>query len=122
MRIRDSGKGRGKVILTLAIFAALVFFVAKTLPVYFHNYELQDYIRQVVIHATAGQRPTAEALRNNVVAKARDLELPVQNDNVKVVVTSSRVTIDLDYVAPIDLKVYTLNLHFHPSADNRALL
>ena len=57
-----------------------------------------------------------------MVAKARDLELPVQNDNVKVVVTSSRVTIDLDYVAPIDLKVYTLNLHFRPSADNRALL
>src|SRR3989442_13927395 len=115
MRIRDSGKGRGKVILTLAIFAALVFFVAKTLPVYFHNYELQDYIRQVVIHATAGQRPPPGALRHNVVDKAPHLELPVQNDNEKVVGTSSRGTIDMDYGAAVDLKSYHLTLHFHAS-------
>jgi hypothetical protein len=31
------------------------------------------------------------------------------------------VTVDVDYTVPVDLKVYVLNLHFTPSAENRQL-
>jgi hypothetical protein len=56
-----------------------------------------------------------------VVAYAQDLGLPITPENVKVSV-SSRVTIDVDYTVPIDLSVYTLQLHFTPSAEDRTLL
>jgi hypothetical protein len=40
---------------------------------------------------------------------------------VKVEAGGGRVTVSLDYTVPVDLKVYTLNLHFTPSAENRQL-
>ncbi|MBI1939884.1 MAG: hypothetical protein HYS33_00090 [Acidobacteria bacterium] len=49
------------------------------------------------------------------------MDLPIAREDVKVSVTSSGVTIDLDYTVPVDLQVYTWVLHFTPSASNRAL-
>ena len=86
-----------------------------------NNYELQDHIRQLSIQASARTRPvTADEIRDEVVAFARDHDLPVTSDDVKVTITNS-VSIRVDYIVPVDLKVYTLNLHFTPSAENRSL-
>ncbi len=122
MRRADSGKGTLRAILTVAVLAAIVYAATQILPVYVHNYELQDNLRQLSIQAMAGQRPTVESVRNAVLERAHDLDLPVKADDVKVVLTGGKITIDLDYTVPIDLKVYTLNLHFTPSAENRAIL
>lgn len=120
MRHSDSGAGRGKLIGTLAVLLAVAYVAIKTIPVYVHNYELHDYIGQLAIQATVSRAP-AEGIRNNVVAKAQDLNLPVSPENVKVQ-AGHNVTILVDYTVPIDLKVYTWVLHFKPSAENRALL
>ncbi len=122
MRRADSGKGTGKAILTVAVLAAIAFAAVQILPVYVHNYELQDQLRQVSIQVMAGQHTTVDAVRNAVLEKARDLDLPVKPDDVKIVLTGGKITIDLNYTVPIDLKVYTLYLHFTPSAENRAIL
>lgn len=119
MRHSDSGVGH-KLILTLGAMAAIAYIAVKTLPVYVHNYELKDYIGQLAIQATVSRAP-AEGIRNNVVAKAQDLNLPVSPENVKVQ-AGHNVTILVDYTVPIDLKVYTWVLHFKPSAENRSLL
>ncbi len=121
MRPADSGKITGKMIFTLAILSALVFSVVKILPVYIRAYELQDQLKEIVIQAMAGQRPSADAVRNAVLAKAADLDLPVKSDDVKIEITLSKITIRLDYTVPVDLSIYTLNLRFTPSADNRSL-
>jgi hypothetical protein len=55
-----------------------------------------------------------------VVAYAQDHGVPLAADNVKVTI-SSRVSINLDYTVPVDLIVYTLKLHFTPSAENQSL-
>ncbi len=122
MRRADSGKGTLRAIITVAVLAAIVYAATQILPVYVHNYELQDNLRQLSIQAMAGQRPTVESVRNAVLERAHDLDLPVKADDVKVVLTGGKITIDLDYTVPIDLKVTTLNLHFTPSAENRAIL
>jgi hypothetical protein len=44
----------------------------------------------------------------------------VTAENVKVTITT-KVNIDLDYMVPVDLKVYTMMLHFTPSAEDRSL-
>lgn len=119
MRRSDSGKGYANLIFALAILSVLAFVGIKTVPVVLHNYELQDYIRQLAIRATVERSP-AEAIRNDVVAHAQDLELPVTRDNVKCT-AGSKVTIELDYTVAVDLKVYIWVLHFTPAAENRAL-
>ncbi len=119
MRQQDSGKGRGKAIFATAVLLFAVYAGVKILPVYIHNYELHDYIHELAIRATV-ERSSEDAVRRAVVEYANSLDLPVKNDNVKVTV-GGRVTINLDYSVPIDLKVYTLVLHFTPSAENRQL-
>ncbi len=121
MGCSDSGKARVKMILSLGFLAIMIYVTVKTLPVYVHNYELKDYLRELTIQATAGQRPNVDTIRSNVLAKAQELDLPVKPTDVKIDFTGGRIVINLDYVVPVDLQIYTWNLHFTPSADNRAL-
>ena len=66
-------------------------------------------------------RNSAEAIQNDVLAQAEELDLPIERRDVKVTVNSYGVTIELDYTVPVDLKFYTWVLHFTPSATNRAI-
>ena len=120
MRRSDLGLGRGRLIADVAILGALVYVGIKVIPVYVQNYELSDYIRQLAIQATA-QRSSAAAIQQQVVVFAQHLDLPVNQENVKVAVGDSAITIALDYVVPVDLRVYTWVLHFAPSTENRFL-
>jgi len=121
MRPADSGKSRTKTIFTTAVLVSMLFVLIKALPVYVHAYELQDHLRELVIQAMAGQHPSPDKLKENILAKAADLDLPVKAGDVKIEYSLGKVVIQLDYTVPVDLTVYTLNLHFTPSADNRSL-
>lgn len=120
MRRRDQGKGTLKAIFATLVVAVTFYAGIKIVPVFLHNYELQDFLRDLAIQATV-QRSSAEAIQNAVVAKAQDLDLPVTRDNVKAT-PGNKVTIDVDYKVPVDLKVYTMVLHFTPSAVNRNIM
>jgi len=120
MQREASGKGYPKLIFTLLVVGAIGYVAIKTVPNYVHNYELQDFIRQSAIRATVN-RTSVEAVQNDILSEARELDLPVTREDVKVSVTSSGVTIEIDYSVAVDLKVYTWVLHFTPSASNRAL-
>ena len=120
MRRSDSGRVTVKAILWLVFIVAVIYSGIKIIPVYVNSYELEDYIRQQNPYWVT-QRASADAIRNNILAKARDMDLPLSPEDVKVEIGGGRTTVNLDYTVPIDLKVYTLNLHFTPSAENRQL-
>ncbi|MGD0696705.1 MAG: hypothetical protein ABSB82_17960 [Terriglobia bacterium] len=115
----DKGAGRGKLIFALLVLAAAAYCAIKIVPVYVSNYELNDKIRQLAIQATV-DRSSAQAVQDRVLDYAKDLGLPVKRENITVQVGST-VTINVDYTDPIDLKVYTLNLHLTASAENRQI-
>jgi cell division protein FtsL len=121
MRRTEEASGRFKTLFTLALLAAIIFIVIKTLPAYVNNYQLQDHIRQLSTQLAVRTKPvTAEEVRDEVVAFGQDHGIPLTADNVKVTI-SHRILINLDYMVPVDLVVYTLRLHFTPSAENQAL-
>jgi hypothetical protein len=120
MQYTASGRGYAKLIFTLLVLGAVGFVAVKTIPVYVHNYELQDFIRQLAIRATVN-RTSVEAVQNDILAEAQELDLPIERRDVKVTINSYGVTIELDYRVPVDLKFYTWVLHFAPSATNRAI-
>ncbi len=116
----ESGRGTAKAIFALAFIAAVVFSAVKIIPVYVNNYQLQDYIQsQTPFWLT--QHASVDAIRKNVLVKAQDLDLPLAEEQVKVEATTNRVTVRIDYTVPVDLKVYTLQLHFTPSSENRSI-
>jgi len=120
MRRSDSGRATAKTILALLFLVAVVYAGFKIIPVYVNSYEFQDYIRQQNPFWVT-QRAPADAIKDTILAKARELGLPVKADDVKVNVGGGRVAVSVDYTVPVDLKVYTLALHFSPAAENRQL-
>jgi hypothetical protein len=62
-----------------------------------------------------------DGIRKNILAKAEDLGLPVAEKNVSVEANQNRVSVNIDYYVPVDLKVYTLPLHFTHSKANTAI-
>jgi YbbR domain-containing protein len=119
MRRSEKGAGSAKLIFAI-VFLALVGWTAfKVIPVYVANYELNNNIHDLAIQATV-DRASVEAVQDHVLGYAKDLDLPITREDIKVAV-GSRVTIDIDYKVPIDLKFYSFEMHFTPSASNNAL-
>lgn len=117
----DSGAGRFKALLSLLFLAAVVFCAFKIVPVYFENYELQGYLNNLAVQTTVQSPPaTVRTVQDEVLEKAASLGLPVVRRNVNVSIGRT-VRINLDYTVFVDLRFYTLPLHFTPSAENSNL-
>ena len=121
MRRGEEASGRLKALLSLGLLAAVVFAAIKTVPVYVNNYQLQDHIRQLSTQLAVRSAPaTPDDVIKEVVQFAQDHGITLTADNVRVSI-GHHVTINLDYTVPVDLRVYTLRLHFTPSADSATL-
>ncbi len=120
-RRTESGMISMKAILYLAFIVAVIYASFKIIPVYVNNFQLNDYIQsQTPFWLT--QRATPEGIKKVILAKADDLGLPVTADDITVVANQNIVKINIDYKVPVDLKVFTLPLHFTPSSENRSIL
>jgi hypothetical protein len=120
MRCLESGKGTAKAVFALAFLAAVIFSCFKIIPAYVDNYQLQEYIQKETPFWLT-QRVPVETIRNNILGKAQDLGLPLAAEQVDVEASGSRLSVNIDYTVPVDLKVYTLRLHFAPSSENRSI-
>jgi len=115
MRLSESGKITFKGILCLAFLAALVFACFKIIPCYVNNYEIQDYLQSQAPFWLV-QHASVDGIQKKVVAKAQELGLSIAAEDVTVVTNANQVTVSIDYHVPVDLKVYTLQLHFTASS------
>jgi hypothetical protein len=107
-----------KAILSLAFLGIVAYCALKIAPVYVNNYQFQDYLNNTAVDATVRQpQPRPEDLQAQIYSKAESLGLPVERQDIKVSVGQT-VTIDVAYEVYVDLKIYTLPLHFTPSAKN----
>jgi hypothetical protein len=119
---RRSQRGAGKlkaiaftVIVILALYAAF-----KLVPPYVSEYQLQDKMQEQARFGIVN-RYTDEQVRENVFKVVQDLDIPVKREDIKVTVTQATVKISLEYTVPVDLLVYSTELHFSPSSENKAL-
>lgn len=98
-----------------AVLLVLVMMAVRLLPSYLRNLEFQRALAEIV------QRPeTATALddmlRAEVINRAARLGLPVRLRDVGVTRSDRRIEIEVLYVVPVDLPLYTVDLHFRPRA------
>jgi hypothetical protein len=121
-RSRRSQRGAGKLkaiafaaIVVLALYAAF-----KLVPPYVAEYQLQDKMQEQARFGIVN-RYTDEQVRENVFKVVQDLDIPVKREEIKVTVTQATVKISLEYTVPVDLLVYSTELHFSPSSENKAL-
>lgn len=113
-----NGVPRWRIAAAVVVLAGLFYFLALFTPIYLRNLELQRYVSALTQSGTAGSRPDT-ALREAVADKARQLNLPVAEDNVHVERTAEGVHIDVRYFVRVTLPGYTVDLHFYPGAGSR---
>jgi hypothetical protein len=121
MRPSESGRITFKAILSLAFLAAVIYAAFKVIPVYVNNYQLQDFIQGQTPYWLT-QRTGEEAVRKIIMAKAQDLDLPLTDDDLTVEANQNRVVVKIDLHVPVDLKLFTLPLHFTDSSENKSII
>ena len=106
---------RWRIAAAIAVLLALLGFGILFAPIYTHNLELQNYVAEITRNVST---PDAVLLQQ-VLDKARQLNLPVTAENVQITRSPEGPRIDVRYFVRVTLPGYTVDLHFYPGAGSR---
>jgi hypothetical protein len=95
----------------VAVFALIAW---KVVPVRIKTSELSSYMEE---QAKFAYRASPAALKKRIVAKARELELPVDHKRVKVERRGPRIVLTCSYTVPIEFPFYTYLWKFDLKVD-----
>jgi len=115
------GAGKLKAILFTVVLVAGIYAAFKLVPPYVTEYQLQDKIQEIARFGIVN-RYSEEQIRENVYKVVQDLNVPVKRDDIKVMISQATCRISLDYSVPVDLLLYSTDLHFSPSSENKSLM
>jgi hypothetical protein len=105
----------------------LVIFVGYSLfqvvPPLMANYNFQDDLRQVAMMDGAAFQKTEDDVRNDVMRKVKDHDLPIDPKQVTVQRINtpglSAVYVAADYSVTVNLPGYSFDMHFNPTSGNK---
>jgi hypothetical protein len=112
---RERGEGQfGCLVgLVLLLIAGLVAY--KMIPVKVKAADLRETI--VDESKSAGQHNDAQ-IRKQILAKAAQIDLPVEDKNVEIKRTSGNIRVKVNYTVPVEFPGYTYQWHFKVETDN----
>jgi hypothetical protein len=110
-----------KGIVALAVMIAAVYLAWKLFPSYVANYNLRADTDNMAMKYTYAQGVTADGIRDDVIAKARDHDITLTEENVDVDRTQAGVTIDVHYTVPVAIPGRVIDLKFEFTSGNKML-
>ena len=111
---RQSGQGKIGCFLWVLAFAIAGMVAFKMIPVKVKTSELHTFM---VDQAKWASHQTAENLEKSILAKARQLGLPLDEKGVQVVKGRDRVRMEAVYTVPVEFPGYTYYWQFHDLVD-----
>jgi hypothetical protein len=111
---RQSGQGKIGCVLWILAFSICALAAYKMVPIKIKSAELHDFM---VDQAKWTARRTAEQVAKAVLQKAQELELPVTEDDVRVVIERERIKMDVSYTVPVEFPGYTYYWKFNHNVD-----
>lgn len=108
-----------KALMGLAILVIAVYVGWTMIPPYFNNYKLEDVIADEARINTYSTK-SEDAMRDTVVQKAKDLDIPLTADNVTVKRGGGTVAIEVNYTVHLDYPIHPVDLHFQTTTKNKA--
>lgn len=101
-----------RLILAILVLAGMATILLTLAPVYLENYQLGQYVKQLV----RGRDSTDDALRAAVIARANQLDLPVRSQDIQITHAGGKLRLETKYAVQIDFPLYQVDLHFHANA------
>jgi stress response protein YsnF len=93
-------------------------------PPYWANYQFEDAIKTEALMATNSTK-TEEAIRETVYKRAREFDIPLEKEKIKVQHVggngSGSVSIEAPYVVEINIPGYPITLNFNPMTTNKGV-
>jgi hypothetical protein len=123
-RVRDGQHGGGalRAIIWTVILLAFVFVCYKIIPPYYANYQFEDWLKTQVPFLMVNHT-TDDALVAAIIKEMKSEGVTVTKENIKILQnTSQGINVQIDYNVPVDLIVYSTNLHFTPAMNSQALV
>jgi len=102
----ERGEGRLGTLFGIVVLAGFIYLGVKVVPILVSVYEFRDSIEEQARFATL-PRHDDEEVKRAILAKARELELPVGAKDVSVNRNSTRIDIKVKYTVPIETPIYT---------------
>ena len=112
---RERGEGQFGCLVGLALLAVGIFIAWKMIPVKVRAAE----IRAVVVdEAKSAGTHNDQVIMRNILRKAREDDMPITEDDVKIRRGNNEITVEVNYVVPIEFPGYTYRWHINHTANN----
>ena len=108
---RERGESQFGCLIGLILLGLAIFVAWKMIPVKVKAAELRQ---TVVNEAHSAGTHNDDRIRGAILAKAREDNLPVTEDNITIVRGNGEITVTVDYTVPIQFPGYTYNWHLRP--------
>ncbi|HKB81385.1 MAG TPA: hypothetical protein VKH35_16875 [Thermoanaerobaculia bacterium] len=112
---RERGEGQAGCLVGLIVLALAVFIAYKVIPIKVKAAELRG---EVSDEAKSAGMHTDDRIRAAILAKAREDNLPVTAEDIKITRANSEVTVHVEYTVPIDFPGYTYQWHITHESTN----
>ena len=113
-RTAERGEGNLGCILWLVLLGVGALVAFKTIPVKVQSAELYDYMVELTKFAASS---TPQQLEKQILHRARELNLPLDKDNVEVRKGGDRIQMEASYMVPIEFPGYTYEWQFDHQID-----
>ena len=115
----EAGKAGLGSLVALIVVVVAVYFGMKLVPVYAASYQFDDTVREQVVFAGARRRKLSDQeVKRNLVQRAQELGLPIQERNIRITRRSSTIRIQVAYKVPVDMGFdFTYDWVFTPDHD-----
>ena len=114
--------GRIKKIIGLLVFVVAIYMAWTLVPIYLSSYQFQDSLVTIAKFAPTGVVPrTDEQIVEDVMKKAKELDVPLNAEAIKIGHEGNEVQISADYTVIVDLiNGKKLTLQFNPTSKDKA--
>jgi hypothetical protein len=109
-RAAERGEGRLGCILWVVALGLTVLIAVKMVPVKIASSQLYDYMDKDM--ATHAAEAPPDAIAKAILAKAKELELPLTKQDVKVERVGDNIRMRAVFTVPVDFPGYTYLWHF----------
>ena len=108
--------GQGKIgcILWLLVLAAVIGIAAKLIPIKIASAELSDFMEEQAMFAG---RKGPEELKNRILSRAAQLDIPLKKKNLEVKRLGGRIRMRATYTIPVEFPGYTYYWDFEHIID-----
>lgn len=107
---KETGAVTVKTLVSFAVLLFICYLGYKFIPVYIAAYDFDNALKTQAQYSASMK--TNDVIMKELLLKAAELELPITKGNLKIERTTSRMTINADYVVPVKTPFFTYKWRF----------